>query len=143
MSPGLTPAICVVKSPPQFVGVVPSRATPPTDSPTVVPVFVAVRMMGDPKKIEHDIPVVKAWHDVFTDPGPTNPRSKANPGLFWNVMKLETGNVVPPVRSTRNPVLPTAGEPRALVSVEPEPTIKDPFGPPAGGVQSTKLIPTV
>jgi hypothetical protein len=100
-------------------------------------------MMGDPKKIEHDAPVANPAQVVFAEPGPTNPRSSANPGIAVNVMKLVTGNVVPPLRSRKEPELPTAGLPRALVSVVPALTTKGPLGPPIGGVQSIKLIPTV
>jgi hypothetical protein len=98
-------------------------------------------MMGDPAKIEHDPPMGNPAHSVFAEPGPTIPRSNANPGTAANVMKLLTGNA--PDRSRKDPELPIGGAPRALVSVEPPLTTKEPLGPPTGGVQSTKLIPTV
>jgi hypothetical protein len=116
---------------------------PEADNATAVPVPVNVRMIGDPAKIEHDPPTAKPAQFVFAEPGPTAKRSKANPGLAAKVIKFETGGGFKGVRSTMNPVLPTAGVPDALVSVVPPPTTKDPFGPPVGGLQSMKLIPTV
>jgi hypothetical protein len=100
-------------------------------------------MIGDPAKIEHDPPMAKPAQFVLADPGPTVKRSKAKPGLDAKVIKFETGGGFKGVRSTMNPVLPTAGVPAALVNVVPPPTTKDPFVPPTGGLQSTKLIPTV
>jgi hypothetical protein len=83
-------------------------------------------MTGEPKKIEHDPPIPKPPQFVFAEPGPTNPKSNDNPGMVANVMKLASGRTVPPVRSSKVPVLPTAGVPRALVSVVPELTTKVP-----------------
>jgi len=116
---------------------------PEADNATAVPVPVNVRMIGDPAKIEHDPPTGKPAQFVLAEPGPTAKRSKANPGLAAKVIKFETGGGFKGVRSTMNPVLPTAGVPDALVSVVPPPTTKDPFVPPVGGLQSMKLIPTV